>query len=120
MAYAEASDMKDEEPRNPNYWGEKGDPRMEPKTATSGYMTVGPARPVEMMSDEEVLDVLFTYHKPEPDQIPRYNEIREAGKHLARAILRDTPKCADQTAAIRKVREAVMTASAAIAMRGRV
>jgi hypothetical protein len=61
------------------------------------------------------VDNLFKYHPPKDDQVERYNKIRKAGKYFASAILNNTPASADQTAAIRKVREAVMTANAAIA-----
>lgn len=61
------------------------------------------------------LDNLFTYHPPKGDQVERYAKIREAGLALARVISESTPPSADQSAAIRKVREAVMTANAAIA-----
>ena len=63
----------------------------------------------------EELDNLFTYHAPKGDQTLRYEEIRHAAKMLGKAIIDNTPKSADQTAAIRKVREAMMTANAAIA-----
>ena len=62
----------------------------------------------------------FTYHPPSPEQIPAYNTIREAGKHLATLIDSNCPPCADTTAAIRKVREAVFSANAAIACAPRV
>jgi hypothetical protein len=62
------------------------------------------------------LDNIFSYHVPKADQPSRYEQIRAAGKALAQAIIDCTPACADQTAAIRKVREAVMTANAAIAI----
>lgn len=61
------------------------------------------------------LDRWFTYHTPTPDQQAAYVEIRAAAKMLAAVIVRNTVSCPDQTAAIRKVREAVMTANAAIA-----
>lgn len=61
----------------------------------------------------------FTYHAPVGDQTAAYQELREAGKSLALAICRLTPQGADQSAALRKVREAVMTANAAIACGGR-
>jgi hypothetical protein len=64
------------------------------------------------------LDNWFTYHSPKPNQPASYEAIREAGKLLAIAIRDLTPPSADQTAAIRKVREAVMTANAAIACDG--
>jgi hypothetical protein len=64
----------------------------------------------------EDIDHMFKYHPPKPEQVPKYEELREAARTFAQTILRLTPGCADQTAAIRKVREAVMTANAAIAL----
>ena len=61
----------------------------------------------------------FSYHPPKGDQIGKYEEIREAGKVFAKVIEKNTPPSADQTAALRKVREAVMTANAAIACEGK-
>lgn len=69
-------------------------------------------------SPEETIDYLFTFHD-DPDKTPHYIEIREAAKSFAKVLIRHTPACADRTAAIRKVREAVMTANAAIALSGR-
>ncbi len=69
-----------------------------------------------MITDAD-LDKMFTYHAPATGTQPgRYGAIRDAGKLLAQQILRHTPPSADQSAAIRKVREAVMTANAAIAL----
>lgn len=67
------------------------------------------------MTKEEI-DHTFSYHAPKGDQPERYERIRAKAKELAEVIVESTPKCADQTAAIRKVREAVMTANAAIAI----
>jgi len=61
------------------------------------------------------LDNWFVYHAPKPGQNEKYVEIREAAKVLAEIIVMLTPPSADQTAAIRKIREAVFTANAAIA-----
>jgi hypothetical protein len=73
-----------------------------------------------MVTLETVQDV-FTHHPPEGKaQLDAYREIREAGLKLARAILLHTPVCGDQQAAIRKVREAVMTANASVALKGAV
>src|SRR5882762_4094813 len=63
------------------------------------------------------LDHIFTYHAPTPEQLPLYENIRSAGRNLAEVILNSTIPCADQQAAIRHVREAVMTANAAVALR---
>jgi hypothetical protein len=61
----------------------------------------------------------FTYHPPTSDQLGAYNALREAAKQFAYHIIAWTPYCADQTVALRKVREAVMTANAAIACGGK-
>lgn len=67
------------------------------------------------------LDSVFTYHPPTGEaQLASYDAIRKAGRELARAILAHTTTCADQQAAIRKVREACFTANAAIALVGSV
>ncbi len=57
----------------------------------------------------------FTYHAPTPEQQVKYVNLREAGKTLALAIWENCPPGADASAAVRKVREAVMTANQAIA-----
>jgi hypothetical protein len=57
----------------------------------------------------------FTYHPPKREQVDHYEILRDAARVFALAILAHTPDGPDQTAAIRKVREAVMTANAAIA-----
>ncbi len=70
------------------------------------------------MITHENVDEVFTYHSPTEETIPHYVRIREAGKALALVILESTPRCTDQQVAIRKVREAVMTANAAVALNG--
>lgn len=72
-----------------------------------------------MAVDFEKVEDVFTYHPPESqDQLDAYNQIREAAKAFVYVILRNTPICADQQAAIRLVREGVMTANAAVALKG--
>ena len=68
-----------------------------------------------MAITQDQLNNWFTYHSPSQDQTTRYLAIREAGKSLAEVIVANSPDCADTTAAVRKVREAVMTANQAIA-----
>ena len=60
----------------------------------------------------------FIYHAPTSDQLVAYEKLRNAAKDFANAINEIVPDSADKTAAIRKVREAVMTANAAIACGG--
>ena len=66
------------------------------------------------------VDEVFTYHKPEGDQPERYERLRVKARELAHTILEVTPMCADQQAALRHLREAVMTANAGIALKGAV
>lgn len=66
--------------------------------------------------DEQQIEEMFSYHPPTGDQPARYEAIRAKAKELALVIVRSTPKSADQTAAIRKLRECVMTANASIAL----
>jgi hypothetical protein len=66
------------------------------------------------------LDTVFSYHAPKADQPRRYEVIRATAKLLACTILENTPQCADQQAALRHLRECVMTANAAIALDGEV
>lgn len=61
-----------------------------------------------------------TYHTPTPEQVVHYTEIRAAAKAFMETLLEHTPPCADQQAALRLAREAVMTANAAVALNGMV
>lgn len=71
------------------------------------------------VTKDNVRDV-FTYHTPTPDQIPKYEAIRSAAHCFAAVLLEHTSPCADQQAALRKLRECVMTANASIALNGTV
>lgn len=71
-----------------------------------------------MITDEQ-LENWFTYHSPEGDQPQKYEAIRNAAHNLAKVIRDNTPESADQTAAIRLVRQASQTANAAIACKGK-
>jgi hypothetical protein len=66
------------------------------------------------------LHELFKYHEPTPAKLEQYQSLRRAAYDFANAILAQTPECADQQAALRLVREALMTANAAIALDGMV
>jgi hypothetical protein len=66
--------------------------------------------------DEDLIKKYFTYHAPTGDQPERYVKVRAAAEMFAQVIVACCPASADTTAAIRKVREAVMTANAAIAL----
>jgi hypothetical protein len=70
------------------------------------------------MTMDEKIEEIFTYHPADADQQRSYIAIRDAAKYLAKVIVTNTIGGSDQTAAIRKLREAVMTANAAVALRG--
>lgn len=67
----------------------------------------------------EQLDNWFTHHPPNEADVEAYKIVRAAGRALAEAIVTNTPASADQTAAIRKVREAVAAANMARACGGK-
>lgn len=68
------------------------------------------------MTPEDV-DHIFKYHPPIIiKQVERFQDLRLAGRTLARAILRCTPSSPEQTLAIRKVQEAIFWGNAAIAL----
>ncbi len=70
---------------------------------------------------ERQLHNWFRYHNPAEHQlgqaeaVTRYEQLRAGGGELARLIVELTPPGADQAAAVRLVRQAVMTANAALA-----
>jgi hypothetical protein len=68
--------------------------------------------------DKDKIDDLFSYHVPTLDQIPKYEAIRAGAKVFAQILVDNTPQSADQTDALRKLRESVMTANASLALRG--
>ncbi len=62
------------------------------------------------------LEHLFTYHAPSPEQLPKYQAIRDAAKVFAQVVMDNCPPSGDRTVAIRKIRETVMDANASIAL----
>lgn len=63
---------------------------------------------------------VMTYHAPTEGSKEKHNIIEAAAIVFANVIFETTPECADQTAAIRAIREARMWANAAIALGGQV
>jgi len=61
---------------------------------------------------------LFVSHTMSEDQKVHSQRIRNAAKEFTKVLIANTPPSADQTAAVRKVREAVFTANAAIVLKG--
>lgn len=69
-------------------------------------------------SDAEILAQLFSYHPPTVETLPKFSAINQAAKNFAEVILQNCPPSADRSAAIRQIREARMTANAAISLNG--
>jgi hypothetical protein len=65
------------------------------------------------------LHQMFMYHAPDADQQITYEKLRSAARDFAVALVELTPVGPDQSAALRKLRECVMTANAAIALKGK-
>lgn len=65
---------------------------------------------------EEEIDDIFTYHAPHGDQQQRYQTIREAARQFAKVLVANSKPSADQTDAIRSLRNCVMTVNASIAL----
>jgi len=85
----------------------------------SDIPAVGNAATNACYSPEAWLNELFRYHPPRLEQQTKYAAVRSAAKHFAEVVMANVPPCADQQDAIRKIREAVMTANAGIALDGR-
>ena len=66
----------------------------------------------------DVIEEMFTYHSPTPDQIPKYQSLRDKAKELALLIDEVCPASADRTAAIRQLSDCIMTANRSIALNG--
>lgn len=68
---------------------------------------------------EEDIEEMFTYHAPTPLQVISLHEVREAAKTFCSILAAHVPPSADRSVAIRKLRECVMSANAAIVLRGK-
>lgn len=75
-------------------------------------------RAMSARSDSEILAELFKYHPPTDETIPKFAAINQAAKNFAEIVLQNCPPSADRSAAIRQIREARMTANAAVALNG--
>jgi hypothetical protein len=74
------------------------------------------ARP--LMTDAQTVAEFFKYQAPNDFTIPKYAAINQAAKNFAEVVLANCPRGADMSAAIRLIRDARMTANAAIALNG--
>lgn len=71
-----------------------------------------------MLKQADPFNELFRYHSPNPEDVQKYAAINQAAKNFAEVVRQNCPYSADYKDAIRKIREARMTANAAIALNG--
>lgn len=57
----------------------------------------------------------FSYHKPTPEQLPKYERLREMARDLAHEMVNLCPESRELSTALTRLEEAVMHANAAIA-----
>ncbi len=70
----------------------------------------------EVTTEESAaLDNWFTYHAPKPDQVQRYQTVRDAARCFGQTIMDNCEPSADRTSALRNLRETVMQVNQAIA-----
>ncbi len=63
----------------------------------------------------ELIEQWFVYHAPVGTQVARYAQLRDKARELAELFIELSPQCADQTVALRMLREANMMMNATIA-----
>jgi len=72
-----------------------------------------------MSQDDFDPTYVFEHHSPTPEKLVHYHALHEAARVFAQVILTHTPPSEDRAAALRSLREATMTACAAVALDGR-
>lgn len=66
--------------------------------------------------NQHKFETIFTFQPTKEGQLEKYQAIRKKAKELAYVIDQNAPRSLDTDTAIRKLREAVMFANAAIAL----
>ncbi|HEX3598048.1 MAG TPA: hypothetical protein VHU80_23220 [Polyangiaceae bacterium] len=64
-------------------------------------------------------EYVFSHHHATPEKLKQYDAVHTAAKRFAEVLLQNTPACSDRDAALHLLREAAMTACAAISLEGR-
>ncbi len=71
-----------------------------------------------LMTEAQTLAELFSYHPPTPITLPKFAAINQAAKNFAEVVLQNCPSGADRRRVIEMIRDARMTANAAVALNG--
>jgi hypothetical protein len=64
-------------------------------------------------------DYVFSHHSATPEKLAHYDAIHAGAKEFAKVVLAHVPASPDRSAALHLLREATMTACAAVALDGR-
>jgi len=64
-------------------------------------------------------DYVFDHHQPNTEKLAHYAAVHTGAKEFAKVILQHVPAGLDRDAALRLLRESMMTANAAISLDGR-
>lgn len=64
-------------------------------------------------------EYVFSHHSATPEKLAKYTAIHEGARRFAEVILSSVPSCSDRVAALHLLREASMTACAAVSLDGR-
>ena len=88
------------------------------KQAIDRYADCNTAEARPLMTEAQTLAELFSYHPPTSETLPKFNAINQAAKNFAEIVLQNCPRGCDRSAAIRLIRDARMTANAAVALNG--
>jgi hypothetical protein len=73
----------------------------------------------KMALDIELIDDIFATHEMTESQLAGVKHIQQVAAHLGKVIISHTPSGPSQTAAIRKIKEATMTAVFGITINGK-
>lgn len=71
------------------------------------------------LSNRQLAEDICLYHQPDEEQAAMLGSMRRATTDFITTILSCCPPSADRTAAVRKAREAMMTANASIVLKGK-
>lgn len=69
----------------------------------------------KMSREQAQVENSFTYHPPQPNQIPRYGALRAQGYQMALVLMELVPPSRERSLAITKLEECIMWANKGIA-----
>lgn len=74
--------------------------------------------PRPLMTEAQIVAEFFKYQPPTDFTLPKFAAINQAAKNFAEVILANCPRGSDRVVAIQRIRDARMSANAAVALNG--